>query len=120
VVRVEDGTTRVRLMPVTGRTHQLRVHMAAIGHPILGDTIYAEGAAREFPRLMLHAESLRIRHPEAGQELYLHGPGAVLAAQHLPADPQEGDREHHPLDRARDIRQPQHRQRQRKPSPRRP
>jgi tRNA pseudouridine32 synthase / 23S rRNA pseudouridine746 synthase len=66
-VRVEAGTTRVRLMPVTGRTHQLRVHMAAIGHPILGDTIYAEGAARDFPRLMLHAESLRIRHPEAGK-----------------------------------------------------
>ncbi len=67
VLRVEDGTTRLRLMPVTGRSHQLRVHMLAIGHPILGDTIYAEGPARDFPRLMLHAESLRIRHPEAGK-----------------------------------------------------
>lgn len=73
-VRVEDGTTRVRLMPVTGRTHQLRVHMAAIGHPILGDTIYAEGAARDFPRLMLHAESLRIRHPEAGKSYTFTAP----------------------------------------------
>ncbi len=76
VVRVEDGTTRVRLMPVTGRTHQLRVHMAAIGHPILGDTIYAEGAARDFPRLMLHAESLRIRHPEAGKSFTFTAPAA--------------------------------------------
>ena len=66
VVRVEDGTTRVRLYPHTGRSHQLRVHMAEIGHPILGDPFYAEGPARDFPRLMLHSESLRIRHPDGG------------------------------------------------------
>jgi tRNA pseudouridine32 synthase/23S rRNA pseudouridine746 synthase len=62
-----DGTTRVRLYPVTGRSHQLRVHMAELGHPILGDPLYATGAARAYPRLMLHAESLKIRHPEAGK-----------------------------------------------------
>jgi tRNA pseudouridine32 synthase/23S rRNA pseudouridine746 synthase len=68
VVRLEqDGTTRVRLMPVTGRSHQLRVHMAELGHPILGDRLYATGAARDFPRLMLHAESLRFRHPDGGK-----------------------------------------------------
>jgi tRNA pseudouridine32 synthase/23S rRNA pseudouridine746 synthase len=66
VLRVEDGTTRVRLYPHTGRSHQLRVHMAEIGHPILGDPFYATGPARDFPRLMLHSESLRIRHPDGG------------------------------------------------------
>lgn len=68
VVRHEaDGTTRVRLMPLTGRSHQLRVHMAELGHPILGDPLYATGPARAFPRLMLHAESLRFRHPDGGK-----------------------------------------------------
>ncbi|KGJ05700.1 ribosomal large subunit pseudouridine synthase A [Paracoccus halophilus] len=66
VVRADDMETRVRLSPVTGRSHQLRVHMAELGHPILGDPLYAGGAAAEFPRLMLHAESLRFRHPETG------------------------------------------------------
>ncbi|MDB5660970.1 MAG: pseudouridine synthase [Cypionkella sp.] len=59
-------TTRVRLFPLTGRSHQLRVHMLAQGCPILGDPIYATGNAREFPRLMLHAESLSLHHPTTG------------------------------------------------------
>lgn len=66
VVRLEDGTTRLRLYPRTGRSHQLRVHMAALGHPILGDPFYADGPARDFPRLMLHSEALRFRHPDGG------------------------------------------------------
>lgn len=66
VVRARDGETRVRLFPKTGRSHQLRVHMREIGHPILGDPFYATGPARDHPRLMLHAESLRIRHPDGG------------------------------------------------------
>jgi len=57
------GETRVRLTPHTGRSHQLRVHMLALGHPILGDPIYAAGEARDFPRLMLHAETLGLHHP---------------------------------------------------------
>lgn len=69
VVRHEDGTTRVRLMPKTGRSHQLRVHMLALGHPILGDPFYATGPARDFPRLMLHAESLKINHPDGARGL---------------------------------------------------
>ena len=69
-----DGTTRVRLMPVTGRSHQLRVHCQALGHPILGDPLYAEGPARDFPRLMLHAESLRFRHPEHGKGMTFTAP----------------------------------------------
>jgi tRNA pseudouridine32 synthase/23S rRNA pseudouridine746 synthase len=66
VMRASDAETRVRLFPITGRSHQLRVHMASIGHPILGDPLYATGAAADYPRLMLHAESLRFRHPDSG------------------------------------------------------
>lgn len=69
VLRYEDGATRLRLMPQTGRSHQLRVHMKEIGHPILGDPFYADGPARDAPRLMLHAESLRLRHPDGGKGL---------------------------------------------------
>lgn len=67
VIRARDGETRVRLMPKTGRSHQLRVHMQALGHPILGDPFYADGPARDFPRLMLHSETLQFRHPDGGQ-----------------------------------------------------
>lgn len=74
VMRLENGTTRVRLMPLTGRSHQLRVHMREIGHPILGDPFYAEGAARDFPRLMLHAESLKLRHPDGGMGMLFRAP----------------------------------------------
>lgn len=66
VVRADDAETRVRLFPLTGRSHQLRVHMAESGHPILGDPIYASGPASDFPRLMLHAEALRLKHPDSG------------------------------------------------------
>jgi tRNA pseudouridine32 synthase/23S rRNA pseudouridine746 synthase len=69
-----DGTTRVRLYPLTGRSHQLRVHMQALGHPILGDPLYAAGPARDFPRLMLHAESLRFRHPDSGKGMTFSAP----------------------------------------------
>ena len=67
VVRYEEGATRIRLYPQTGRSHQLRVHMKEIGHPILGDPFYASGEARDAPRLMLHAESLSLRHPDGGK-----------------------------------------------------
>lgn len=56
--------TRVRMMPRTGRSHQLRVHMMTLGHAILGDPIYGTHAA---DRMMLHAESLTIRHPTGGE-----------------------------------------------------
>lgn len=65
VIRAGDSETRVRLNPLTGRSHQLRVHMAHLGHPILGDPLYATGPAADFPRLMLHAETLRLRHPDS-------------------------------------------------------
>lgn len=66
VLHTDAAETRVRLTPETGRSHQLRVHMSSLGHPILGDPFYAEGPARDFPRMMLHAESLRLRHPDGG------------------------------------------------------
>ena len=74
VMRASDAETRVRLMPVTGRSHQLRVHMAETGHPILGDPLYATGAAAAHPRLMLHAESLRLRHPDSGVTMSFSAP----------------------------------------------
>ena len=69
-----SDTTRVRLFPLTGRSHQLRVHMLAQGCPILGDPIYATGKAREFPRLMLHAETLALHHPTSGVWTTFHAP----------------------------------------------
>lgn len=61
VLSREADTTRVELEPVTGRTHQLRVHMRAAGHPILGDALYGEAASA--PRLLLHAQTLSFFHP---------------------------------------------------------
>ncbi|MGL5002446.1 MAG: RluA family pseudouridine synthase, partial [Casimicrobium sp.] len=56
---VHTNTTRVELSPVTGRSHQLRVHMNEIGHPILGDSLYGTDASRAAsPRLLLHASRL--------------------------------------------------------------
>jgi 23S rRNA-/tRNA-specific pseudouridylate synthase len=65
-----EWATVVELTPITGRTHQLRVHMSSIGHPILGDTLYAhESALLKSPRLLLHAYTLTVRHPACGKEL---------------------------------------------------
>lgn len=58
-----DDETRVRLTPHTGRSHQLRVHMLSLGHPILGDQIYAPETLACHKRLMLHAETLSLHHP---------------------------------------------------------
>ncbi|MCG7572979.1 RluA family pseudouridine synthase [Phaeobacter sp. CNT1-3] len=67
VLKASDAETRVRLTPKTGRSHQLRVHMLALGHVILGDPLYATGEAADHPRLMLHSEELRVNHPESGK-----------------------------------------------------
>ena len=74
VIGRDADSTRVRLLPLTGRSHQLRVHMLAQGHPILGDPIYASGPARAFPRLMLHAESLALHHPATGDWVSFEAP----------------------------------------------
>ena len=64
-------TTRLALQPLTGRTHQLRVHMLAIGHPIAGDALYATAEMPTASRLMLHATRLELRHPLTSQALVL-------------------------------------------------
>jgi tRNA pseudouridine32 synthase/23S rRNA pseudouridine746 synthase len=65
-----ENISRIKFSPVTGRTHQLRVHAHAMGHPILGDPIYADGAAKSMAtRLQLHATSLGLKHPVTGDEL---------------------------------------------------
>jgi tRNA pseudouridine32 synthase/23S rRNA pseudouridine746 synthase len=69
VLRCGDEESRVQLNPKTGRTHQLRVHMQALGHPILGDPLYATGAAQDYDRMMLHAQELRVKHPDSGASL---------------------------------------------------
>ena len=69
IQRYGEGETRVRLSPKTGRSHQLRVHMLALGHPIIGDPLYAPETALREPRMMLHSQELRLKHPESGKSL---------------------------------------------------
>jgi len=65
-----SDTTRVELEPITGRSHQLRVHLMAMGHPILGDALYAPQAVQDrATRLMLHATHLELAHPFSGKVL---------------------------------------------------
>lgn len=64
---IEDGDSRVELEPITGRTHQLRLHLASIVHPIIGDTLY-DGRSAE--RLMLHSTRLAFDHPITSKPLY--------------------------------------------------
>lgn len=65
-----NNTTRVKLTPVTGRSHQLRVHCLALGHPIVGDKFYANPLAKSLSsRLCLHAQSLTITHPISGEKM---------------------------------------------------
>lgn len=73
-----DGYSLLEARPHTGRTHQIRLHLAALGHPVLGDALYGGAVCS---RTMLHAESLRISHPHSRRELLVRAP--------LPADMQE-------------------------------
>lgn len=75
VQRVFKDTTLLEIRPVTGRTHQIRVHMAAAGHPLVGDPIY--GRKKEggrYPRLFLHAHTLSFLHPATGERLTFASP----------------------------------------------
>jgi tRNA pseudouridine32 synthase / 23S rRNA pseudouridine746 synthase len=66
----DTNTTRVELEPITGRSHQLRVHLKALGHPILGDALYAPAEAQaKATRLQLHACTLRFLHPATGEAM---------------------------------------------------
>ncbi|MBU2884148.1 RNA pseudouridine synthase [Gilvimarinus agarilyticus] len=66
------GNTRLALTPVTGRSHQLRVHMLALGHPILGDTLYApEPVIARASRLQLHARHIEFTHPVSDEKIFV-------------------------------------------------
>lgn len=70
LLSVENGCSRVALTPVTGRSHQLRVHMQALGHPILGDKLYAHPEAFAMAeRLLLHASSIAFQHPNSRESM---------------------------------------------------
>ncbi|MCL4104148.1 UNVERIFIED_CONTAM: hypothetical protein GTU68_035010 [Idotea baltica] len=70
VLQRNSGSTRVMLTPITGRSHQLRIHMRELGHPILGCDMYAHQEALQLsPRLLLHATSLSFTHPHTGKWL---------------------------------------------------
>jgi len=67
----QNQSSRVELEPLTGRSHQLRVHMQAIGHPILGDALYAPPEVQALaPRLLLHACALSLAHPHTGISMH--------------------------------------------------
>lgn len=75
VLEHEKKTTRVKLIPITGRSHQLRVHMLSLGHVILGDRLYAKGdALAAADRLQLHAERLQINHPITEKQMTFEAP----------------------------------------------
>ena len=78
VIRFFDDFTHVRLMPHTGRTHQLRVHLSHFGNPVLGDILYGNRRDPGFPRLALHAFRIEFTHPFTGDPLRITSP--------LPAD----------------------------------
>lgn len=73
--RALDNTSLLELQPVTGRSHQLRLHLKAIGHPILGDSFYAPPAILAMAsRLLLHACKLQLEHPVSAQTIVLECP----------------------------------------------
>ena len=67
VIKRLETETRVKLTPKTGRSHQLRIHMLALGHPILGDPFYGSLDSQNVERLMLHSYRLSLRHPDDGE-----------------------------------------------------
>ncbi len=81
VIARHPAQTLLELHPITGRSHQLRVHMMAVGHPILGCDMYAHPRAlAAAPRLLLHACQLSLRHPISGGELTAHSPAPFTVA----------------------------------------
>lgn len=74
VLGIENNQTRLLLKPITGRTHQLRVHCKAIGHIIVGDGLYGGATEQVESRMLLHAESIVFSHPFTGERMNLKAP----------------------------------------------
>jgi len=81
MVQAGDTASLIELEPFTGRTHQLRVHMQSLGHPMLGDSLYAPPDIKALtPRLMLHAQDIGFPHPFSEEPLFFRAPVAWSAA----------------------------------------
>lgn len=79
VINQFDDYFSVNLFPITGRSHQLRLHMKMLGHPILGDTLYADqSACKKASRLLLHASHLGFTHPTTHQSIALNNPASFI------------------------------------------
>jgi 23S rRNA pseudouridine1911/1915/1917 synthase len=74
VLRSSEQASLVECKLHSGRTHQIRVHLHHLGHPVLGDKIYAPRFAKNFPRQMLHAWKLGFRHPRSGKWMNFEAP----------------------------------------------
>jgi 23S rRNA pseudouridine1911/1915/1917 synthase len=87
VIERLDGFTYVEVYPKTGRTHQIRVHLSHIGHPIVGDELYGKRARKLADRPLLHAHRLAFNHPVSGKRIMVEAP--------VPADMEDFVKEHH-------------------------
>jgi len=75
VIARRPGGARLEVEPITGRSHQIRLHLATLGHPILGDPLYADEATHRLaPRLLLHATGLALHHPDDGRPIAWSSP----------------------------------------------
>lgn len=83
---IDNDLSVVGCRLVTGRTHQVRVHLAAAGHPVIGDRLYQSKRADLVQRPLLHATALRLPHPATGEQLHVVCPPPVDIAQYLPRD----------------------------------
>ena len=84
VARLEGGLSILRCRLITGRTHQVRVHLSAVDHPVLGDRLYGSKRADETNRPMLHAVSLTLPHPSTAEELHIECPTPEDLAKFIP------------------------------------
>lgn len=85
VLREYRDTSLLEIQPLTGRTHQIRVHMATSGHPLVGDKLYGPKPEKDGPRLFLHAHRLVFRHPGTGAKLLFRSPLPPELRRHLRA-----------------------------------
>jgi 23S rRNA pseudouridine1911/1915/1917 synthase len=86
VARLEEGLSVVRCRLVSGRTHQVRVHLTGIGFPVLGDRLYRSRRASEVGRPLLHAASLALPHPVTGEKLHVVCPFPKDLGRYIPDD----------------------------------